>query len=425
MEDVEIYNKLQLYKVFKVHYLNNKVTILLNYDELLTELNKQQKFWARKDRRHNFEDGFSYELEKLITKFGEVFSNIDVNVLSSNYTLANYFYNNINFRNDFISFSISNGEVLINLNLFTHDESFMSSFSEAYVYCLFNNEKDTLKEVISLYSNNTRINNYTSEYRNTPKYKALILYLSLETKNVKRVNIPSKLTEDIDNINSDIQLIQDDVSKSKEDLSNFNIQYRQELKTWVEEKNLWFKEKEDEIEEIKQRYLTRIDELENLYAEKLKLEEPSQYWSEKANEYKSSFHRYLGGTVVISIALLIISSCLVQKLYESVTEMEKINSFLPISFVTVAIISFLVYILRTCIKLMMSSKHLETEYKQKSMFTYFYLSLLSDKQTSKEITATEKSLIYNNLFANPDTGLIKAGQDNSELSSLLSLLAKR
>src|SRR5699024_1693221 len=136
---------------------------------------------------------------------------------------------------------------------------------------------------------------------------------------------------------------------------------------------------------------TRIDELEKLYAEKLKLEEPSQYWSEKANEYKSSFHRYLGGTVVISIALLIISSCLVQKLYESVTEMEKINSFLPISFVTVAIISFLVYILRTCIKLMMSSKHLETEYKQKSMFTYFYLSLLSDKQTSKEITATEKS----------------------------------
>lgn len=424
MEDVEIYNKLQSCRIFKVHYLNNKLTNLLNYDELLTELNKQKNFWERKDKKNNFENGFSYEIEKLITRLKEALPNIDENILSTNYTLANYFYN-INFRNDLISFSNSNGEILINLNLFAYDESFMSSFSEAYVYCLLNNEKDTLKEVISLYANNTRINNYTSEYRNTPKYKALILYLSLETKNVKRVNIPSKLTEAIDDINSDIQLIQDEVSKSKEELSNFNIKYKQDLKTWVEEKNLWFKEKEDEIEEIKQRYLTRIDELEKLYAEKLKLEEPSQYWSEKANEYKSSFHRYLGGTVVISIALLIISSYLVQKLYESVTEMEKINSFLPISFVTVAIISFLVYILRTCIKLMMSSKHLETEYKQKSMFTYFYLSLLSDKQTSKEITATEKSLIYNNLFANPDTGLIKAGQDNSELSSLLSLLAKR
>lgn len=425
MEDVEIYNKLQSCRIFKVHYLNNRLTNLLNYDELLTELNKQKKFWARKDRKHNFEDGFSNELEKLIQKFKEVISKIDENVFSSNYTLANYFYNNINFRNDLISFSNSNGETHINLNLFTYNESFISSFSEAYVYCLLNNEKDTLKEVISLYANTSYINQYTSYTRDSSRYKALILYLSLETKNVKRVNIPSNLTEDIDNIKSEIQLIQDEVSKSKEKLSHFNIKYKQDLKTWVEEKNLWFKEKEDEIEEIKQSYLTRIDELEKLYAEKLKLEEPSQYWSEKANEYKSAFHLYLVGTIVISVALLIISSCLVQKLYESVAEMEKINSFLPISFVTVAIISFLVYILRTCIKLMMSSKHLETEYKQKSMFTYFYLSLLSDKQTSKEITETEKSLIYNNLFANPDTGLIKGGQDNSELSSLLSLLTKR
>ena len=425
MEDVEIYNKLQLCKIFKVHYLNNEYTNLLNYDELLTELNKQKKFWARKDRKHNFEDGFSYELEKLITKFKEVISKIDENVLSSNYTLANYFYNNINYRNDLISFSNSNGEIHINLSLFTYDESFMSSFSEAYVYCLLNNEKDTLKEIISLYANTSNINQYTSYTRGSSRYKALILYLSLETKNVKRVNIPSKLTEDIDNIKSEIELIQDEVLKSKEELSHFNIQYKQELKMWVEEKNSWFKEKEDEIEEIKQRYLTRIDELEKLYTEKLKLEKPSQYWSEKAVEYGKSFNRYFKGTIAISIALLIISSCLVQKLYESVSEMEKINSFLPISFVTVAIISFLVYILRTCIKLMMSSKHLETEYKQKSMFTYFYLSLLSDKQTSKEITETEKSLIYNNLFANPDTGLIKGGQDNSELSSLLSLLTKR
>lgn len=425
MEDVEFYNKLQLCKIFKVHYLNNEDTNLLNYDELLTELNKQKKFWERKDKKYNFEKSFSQEIEIVIGKLKEAHSNINENVLSSNYALANHFYNTINFKYDWINNINSNGQLIINFNFFAYYDSCISTFSQAYVYCLFNNEKDTLKEVISLYSNNTRINNYTSEYRNTPKYKALILYLSLETKNVKRVNIPSKLTEDIDNINSDIQLIQDDVSKSKEDLSNFNIQYRQELKTWVEEKNLWFKEKEDEIEEIKQRYLTRINELENLYAEKLKLEEPSQYWSEKANEYKSSFHRYLGGTIVLSIALLIISSYLVQNLYKSVTEMEKINSFLPISFVTVAIISFLVYILRTCIKLMMSSKHLETEYKQKSMFTYFYLSLLSDEQTSKEITTTEKSLIYNNLFANPDTGLIKGGQDNSELSSLLALLTKR
>lgn len=425
MEDVEIYSKLQLYKVFKAHYLNNKVTNLLNYDELLVELNKQKKFWERKDKKYKFEKGFSQELEIVITKLEEVCSNVTENILSSNYTLVNYFNNAINIRDDWVNFNNNGGEYIINFNFFANDESFISEFSEAYIYCLLYYEKDTLKEVISLYSNTSRINQYTSYARNTPQNNALILYLSLETKNVKRINIPSKLTDDISNIKSDIELIQCDLTKSKEELSNFNLQYKQELKTWVEEKNLWFKEKEDEIEEIKQRYLTRIDELENLYTEKLKLEKPSQYWFEKANEYKSSFHWYLGGTIVISIALLIISSCLVQKLYESVAEMEKINSFLPISFVTVAIISFLVYILRTCIKLMMSSKHLETEYKQKSMFTYFYLSLLSDKQTSKEITETEKSLIYNNLFANPDTGLIKGGQDNSELSSLLSLLTKR
>lgn len=425
MEDVEFYNKLQLCQIFKVHYLNNEDTNLLNYDELLTELNKQKKFWERKDKKYNFEKSFSQEIEIVIAKLKEAHSNINENVLSSNYALANHFYKTINSKYDWINNVNSNGQLIINFNFFVYYDSCISTFSQAYVYCLLNNEKDTLKEIISLYAKISNINQYTSYTRGSSRYKALILYLSLETKNVKRVNIPSNLTEDIDNIKSEIQLIQDEVSKSKEELSHFNIQYKQELKTWVEEKNSWFKEKEDEIEEIKQRYLTRIDELEKLYTEKLKLEKPSQYWSEKAVEYGKSFNRYFKGTIAISIALLIISSFLVQKLYESVAEIEKINSFLPISFVTVAIISFLVYILRTCIKLMMSSKHLETEYKQKSMFTYFYLSLLSDKQTSKEITETEKSLIYNNLFANPDTGLIKAGQDNSELSSLLALLTKR
>lgn len=425
MEKVDIYNKFTTYKIFKVHYLNHKCTNLLNYDQLLIELNKQKKFWERKDKKYNFEKSYSQVIGKVITKLKESCSNVDENNLSSNYTLANHFYNTSSFRDDWINFSNSNGVFLINFSFFAHDESFINNFSEAYIYCLLYYDKDTLKEVISLYANTNNINQYTSSARGSSRYNALILYLSLETKSVKRINIPSKLTEDVSSIKSDIQLIQDDLFNSKVELSEFNMQYQQELRTWVNEKNLWFKEKEDEIEKIKQKYLTRIEELEELYTEKLKLEKPSQYWSEKANEYKNSFHWYLRGTIAISILLLFISSCLVQKLYESVTEMEKINSFLPISFVTVAIISFLVYILRTCIKLMMSSKHLETEYKQKSMFTYFYLSLLSDEQTSKEITATEKSLIYNNLFANPDTGLIKAGQDSSELASLIASLMKK
>lgn len=310
MEDVEIYIKLQSFRVFKVHYLNNKYTNLLNYDELLTELNKQKSFWERKDKKYKFEKCFSQEIEIVITKLKEAHSNINENVLSSNYALTNHFYTTINFKYDWINTSNSNGQLIINFNFFACDDSCIRTFSQAYVYCLLNDKKDVLKEVTSLYLNTSRINEFTSAIRNTPKYSALILYLSLETKNVKKVDIPLEITEEIGNIKSEIQLVQNDLSKSKEELSKFNIQYHQELRTWVDEKNQWFQNKESEIEKIKQRYLERMDELESLYAEKLKLEEPSQYWSEKANEYKSSFRWYLVGTILISIILLVISNCL-------------------------------------------------------------------------------------------------------------------
>lgn len=84
-------------------------------------------------------------------------------------------------------------------------------------------------------------------------------------------------------------------------------------------------------------------------------------------------------------------------------------TLIPKSFVLVAIVSLLVYILRVFIKVANSNNHLSLEYAQKAALTDFYLSLL--QYESETINENDKTLIYSTLFSKVDTGLIKRGQN--------------
>ena len=168
-----------------------------------------------------------------------------------------------------------------------------------------------------------------------------------------------------------------------------------------------------------------MTDLENVYSEKLKLEEPVKFWQKKAQEQAKNFYIYAGFTFVFSLFVLGLGYYLVKLLYEISISVASYSDVIPFSFVVIALISFLVYLLRMFIKLMLSSKHLQTEYQQKANFTYFYLSLLNNQSTGKQVTEAEKNLIYHNLFSNPDTGLIKGSQDNTDvLNYVAAVIAK-
>lgn len=64
----------------------------------------------------------------------------------------------------------------------------------------------------------------------------------------------------------------------------------------------------------------------------------------------------------------------------------------------------------------MSSKHLETEYKQKYALTYFYLSLINNGNLKDEEVNNK---ILSLLFSTADTGLIKGETSSSDIEKIL------
>lgn len=94
--------------------------------------------------------------------------------------------------------------------------------------------------------------------------------------------------------------------------------------------------------------------------------------------------------------------------------------FISKSFIYVALISFLIYIIRIIIKIIISSQHMSMEYEQKAALTRFYQALIQD---GKEVDKEEKLIIFNALFRKTDTGLIKSDNSN-DTDALLSQFSK-
>ena len=99
---------------------------------------------------------------------------------------------------------------------------------------------------------------------------------------------------------------------------------------------------------------------------------------------------------------------------------EKGIPFISKSFVYVALVSFLIYIIRIIIKIIISNQHMSMEYEQKAALTRFYQALIQD---GKEVDKEEKLIIFNALFRKTDTGLIKSDNSN-DADALLSQFSK-
>lgn len=150
---------------------------------------------------------------------------------------------------------------------------------------------------------------------------------------------------------------------------------------------------------------TRVQELENLYQEKLKLEAPAKYWENRAIKLRKEGFWWLSGLITcLGIATLIliwilgkISDGTLEKIFQNT------GTAIKWSVVLITIISFLAYTIRTLSKLTFSSFHLFRDAQEREQLTYVYLSL----QNEEVIDQTERHLIMQSLFSRADTGLLK------------------
>lgn len=176
-------------------------------------------------------------------------------------------------------------------------------------------------------------------------------------------------------------------------------------KTTEEELSLNIESLKTEVNDYISNKKTRMEELENLYNEKLKLESPAKYWSELESKYRTEGFWWLVATVVASILLI---GLLVSILYNIPSSLNiKYIDFtfesLRSTLILMVIISVGIYLLRLFVKMAISAYHLSRDAKERYQLSYFYLSLINDKAISE----TDRSVVLQSLFSRVDTGLLK------------------
>lgn len=293
-------------------------------------------------------------------------------------------------------------------------------FVDFYVKYSESNVSSAVVKYIYLLKNPNQVGSYLAKPNDFYHYPA-VFHLK-EILNIKIPNIDELEDTIIQPFDEKVQSFSDDADKKYAEIVKFAEQQHQEvserlnstiqnLADFKESINNWEKEKTQ-----------RLHELEETYKEKLSLEAPEELWKSKAEDHTKKAQYWLKWLIGVSVVLILCSTFLISKIYEHKILDNKLSiPFISETFIVFSAITFLIYIIRTIVKVMISHQHLATEYSQKAAMTHFYQALLYKGAT---IENNERLIIINALFTRIDTGLVKT-DNGSDLDTLLSIITKK
>ena len=226
-------------------------------------------------------------------------------------------------------------------------------------------------------------------------------------------NLVQPVSESIDNITKEAEehfkQTADLIDKNDEKIKELFIEHSREVDEFKHNLEQWQNNKE-----------TSIKILEDTYEKKLQLEAPERLWKERSKNYKVKTRWWMGGLGVFIVGLIFSAGNLLISIHDYLKGTEKDIPFISRSFIYVALISFLIYLIRIIIKIIISSQHMAMEYEQKEALTRFYQALVYN---GKDVDKEERLIIFHALFSKTETGLVKT--DNSgESEALIALLSK-
>ena len=245
--------------------------------------------------------------------------------------------------------------------------------------------------------------NFSSRYpyEKLPDLYMLIQELSYDNKE-------AEFTEEIySSSRSQLAAAQEDLRESDQEFRSLFSGLKEEMGTFRGELAEWKADQQAEI-----------DRLEKRYRENLALEEPKRVWDAAAEEYAVKTRYWAIGTaVIIGVSLILSGGGVALVAWGKLPELP----WLSPSFIVLALITFLVYVIRVFIKVTLSNGHLAAAYRQKATMTYFYLALMEKEHA---VDDPERPLVLSALFSPVDTGLVKSGESVS-LDALAALALKK
>ena len=330
-------------------------------------------------------------------------------------------------RDLYVIYNSTEIDNLITYRIFIHSPITLdSNFNELRKFLNFYHKfsnveiRDGVLRFIELYKDKYIVGHYFLSNERS-KYYAAYYYLKQDLKGLENP-IDVLKSEVIDPLNNELNELRREMDTQFSELTSLSDRNRKaiseqynkalsNLSSLKKDTYVWQKIKEEEI-----------NKLEKLYEVKLSLEAPEALWKQRAKEIKESARWWVALLIIVSLSLIVAGANLVQKLHEFPLDKALQLPYISTSFILVAVISFLLYIIRVLIKLILSSNHLAVEYQQKAALTRFYQAL---KKSGVEIDKDERLIIISSLFGRIDSGLVKADNSSDIEGVLAAIMTKK
>lgn len=423
--NAQISNFMDEYFSFKI---NNNV-YNLNYDqsklkfsELESTIQSNYKYWEQKKEENDLATPILENWTNWKTKF-EQLKDFLKNKDEFNYQeivnfIYSYFSSNYSsegstekrtYRID-VNSPINKDKDIVSIRLFI--DFYLKSWAT-------NRLLDAIRSYIEIEKNKNNIGYYlssTESYRNLPALFVLnreMPKLKIPIREIQN-NLVQPVSESMDNMAKETEehfkQTANLVDKNDKKIREIFIEHSREVDEFKHNLEQWQNDKE-----------TSIKILEDTYEKKLQLEAPEKLWKERSKNYTIKARCWMVGLAIFIVALIYSAGSLLVSIHDYLRGTEEQDiPFLRQSFVYVALISFLIYLIRIIIKIIISSQHMAMEYEQKEALTRFYQALVYN---GKDVDKEERLIIFHALFSKTETGLVKT--DNSgESEALIALLSK-
>lgn len=401
---------------YSIDYKEEEIT----FSELESIIESNLKYWEEK----SLDSEMCIEIRNIWNTWHERAKNLknyleDEDELTKE-KLYNFIYNN--FPSNYTSLSDELRLYTFNIVSPIDKDNGIAMIRMFIDYYLNSWTEDNLSDAILNYVSIEKDKSQLGSYLNSRHNYYLIPALFVLNTELRKEDLPFKnfqkevvkpVSEKVERIGSQIDEKLKETTNLIEEKDEKIINLFDEHKNEIDE----FKTKINEWRDNKER---QIDILEETYKNKLQLEAPETLWERRAAKYRGKSSWWTSGLLIFIVGLLVSGGYFADKIHDYVQEMVKGIPFISKSFIYVALISFLIYIIRIIIKIIISSQHMAMEYEQKAALTRFYQALIQD---GKEVDKEEKLIIFNALFRKTDTGLIKSDNSN-DTDALLSQFSK-
>ena len=390
---------------YSIDYKEEEIT----FSELESIIESNLKYWEEK----SLESEMCIEIRNIWNVWYESIKDLK-NYLEEEDELTKeklytFIYNNITSNYKLLSEELR--LYTLNIDSPTDKDSGIAMIRMFIDYYLNSWAEDDLSDAITSYVLIEKNKNHLWEYLNNRYTYNFIPALFVLNTELRKEDLPFK----------DFQ--KEVVKPVSEEVKKLDLQIKDKYKettTLINEHKNEIDEFKTKINEWKDNKENQINTLEEAYKSKLQLEAPETLWESRAEKYRKKSERWIWYLLAFIVGLLASGGFFADKIHDYVQEIAKGIPFISKSFVYVALISFLIYIIRIIIKIIISSQHMSMEYEQKAALTRFYQALIQD---GKEVDKEEKLIIFNALFRKTDTGLIKSDNSN-DADALLSQFSK-